>query len=217
MIVLHPAWSQGVSDSAAQSLRESAQRVDALLKIEEARLESKARHDQRELVEQKDASKVSAPLPASDVFEVLAIYGTPNDLKLDLLVNGLPSFGLQKGDVVKGWRIADISAQSSCAHLIKASASAKSSEAQTKRARTKNVGSNTGASVLSASSGASRSLCWDGTALAALLNPVPAPAPVATPLAPNMPLPPPPPVSSALPPGATEPRATSFVARPHGN
>ena len=197
MIVLSPAWSQGISDSAAQGLRESAQRVDVLLKAEEARLESKARRDQPDQVGQKDT--IRALTPASDTFEVLAIYGTPDALKVDLLVNGLPSFGLQIGDVIKGWRVADISAQSSCARLVKAGVSAKLSDTQTRRVRAKSAG-NSISSTLSASS-TSRSLCWNGTALSTLLNPVPAPASVAAPPAPNMPLPPPP-VSSALPLGA---------------
>ncbi len=196
MIVLSPAWSQGISDSAAQSLRESAQRVDVLLKAEEARLESKVRRDQPDQAGQKDTIRVSTS--ASDTFEVLAIYGTPDALKIDLLVNGLPSLGLQEGAVVKGWRVADISAQSSCVRFVKASASTKSLNAR------------------GSASSASRSFCWDGTALAIILSSEPDSDSVSAPPAPNMPLPPPP-VSSVLPPGATEPRGASFVVQSRGN
>jgi len=216
MIVLHPAWSQGVSDSAAQSLRESAQRVDALLKIEEARLESKVRRDQRDQAEQKDTPKISASFSMPDIFEVLAIYGTSNDLKLDLLINGLPKVGLQKGDVVKGWRVVDISVQSSCVNLVSVNAKsldakAKADKTEVKRVRAKTAPDNV--------SNTSFSLCWNGTALEAL--PKSTPASAAAPQAPGMlpppPLPLPPLGSSALPPGAVEPRATPFVVRPQGN
>lgn len=191
--VASPALSQGAPDAAAQNLRESAQRVDALLRAEEARLEAKLRQEQREASGKPEAPKAAAA--PEDVFEVLAIYGTPGDMKMDLLVNGLPSFALQKGDPVRGWRVGEISVQTSCATLERdGKGTAKRKGAARKL---------------------TKSLCWDGHALASRLSPPPAPAAAAGATGTLPPLPPP--VSSALPAGAPEPTAGVAPAQPAAN